>query len=438
MSPNLISLINYLRDLTRYRVAAYFKKNIPPPVAPLITKDDTAFTRFLIQHGLTTDEFTILALALAPHIQPTIFDGIIAEFLPQGGDFAAFGGVKGTNQRSFQPTGETAVFLLAGNDLGRRIDVQKTFDPDHFFATDRIISLEELRPGEPVMSGRLILEPEFVELFTLDKIVRPRFGLNFPAERVETAMEWDDLVLAEQTMSQIQELNSWLNHGDTLLNEWEMGKRIKPGYRALFWGPPGTGKTLTSALLGKYSSRDVYRVDLSMVVSKFIGETEKNLASLFAKAENKDWILFFDEADALFGKRTSIRDAHDKYANQEVSYLLQRIEGYNGLVILATNFKSNIDDAFIRRFQSIVHFPLPNANERLTLWKKSLPFKHLKLDGINLENIAHRYELSGASINNIIQQCCLKALDSGDLHVSESTLREEIRKEFNKDGKIVN
>ena len=132
----------------------------------------------------------------------------------------------------------------------------------------------------------------------------------------------------------------------------------------LFYGPPGTGKTLTAGLLGNELEIDVYKVDISMVVSKYIGETEKNLELLFARAADKGWILFFDEADALFGKRTGVRDAHDKYANQEVSFLLQRIEDFNGLIILATNMKNNIDDAFIRRFNSIIRFPLPNAEER--------------------------------------------------------------------------
>src|SRR5665811_1345635 len=121
--------------------------------------------------------------------------------------------------------------------------------------------------------------------------------------------------------------------------------------------------------------RDVYRIDLSQVVSKFIGETEKNLEKIFNKAESKDWILFFDEADALFGKRSNVNNAHDKYANQEVSYLLQRVEDFAGLIILASNFKSNIDQAFVRRFNAIIHFPMPNASERHKIWISSIPPK---------------------------------------------------------------
>ena len=180
----------------------------------------------------------------------------------------------------------------------------------------------------------------------------------------------------------------------------------------------------------------MFRIDLSMIISKFIGETEKNLAQLFDRAENKDWILFFDEADALFGKRTGVRDAHDRYANQEVSYLLQRVETFGGLVILASNFKANIDEAFIRRFQSIIHFPMPRASERLRLWQQSLP-KNVQLDGdVNLKILSERYELSGASIVNIVQYCCLNALSRNDKAMTNDDLRMGVAREFSKEGKI--
>jgi SpoVK/Ycf46/Vps4 family AAA+-type ATPase len=208
--------------------------------------------------------------------------------------------------------------------------------------------------------------------------------MNFPAQHLETTYNWDDLVLGDTTRRQIAELENWVNYQQVLMTDWGMERKLKPGYRALFHGPPGTGKTLTASLLGKYTGKPVFRIDLSMIVSKFIGETEKNLSKLFEKADNKNWILFFDEADALFGKRTNVKDAHDKYANQEASYLLQRVEQHNGLVILATNFKNNIDEAFMRRFQSVIHFPLPNADERFTMWQKSFPQKANLNGHINL------------------------------------------------------
>ena len=425
-----------LHDLTRYRVAAYLGRELPVPEAPTLPDDGSPFHRFVADNRLSVDEFTVLCTALAPHLLPSFFDDIIAEFLPQGGDFPAFGGVKGINHRGFLPTGETALFLLAGKDEDRRRQVMQLFDPEHLFAKKRVLYLEELRAGEPVSTGRLILDPEYAELFTRGQISRPRFGMNFPADRLETLMEWSDLVLPAPILRQVQELEGWLRNGTRLLDEFGMRKRLKPGFRALFHGPPGTGKTLTAALLGKNTGRDVYRVDLSMVISKFIGETEKNLSNLFDKAENKDWILFFDEADALFGKRTGVRDAHDKYANQEVAYLLQRVEHFNGLVILASNFKTNIDDAFMRRFQSIIHFPMPGPVERLSIWQKSFPDK-MQTGAVNLNALAQRYELSGAGILNVVQYACLQALERNDDKVQESDVREGIVREFSKEGKIV-
>ena len=174
-----------------------------------------------------------------------------------------------------------------------------------------------------------------------------------------------------------------------------------------------------------------------MVVSKFIGETEKNLANLFDKAENKNWILFFDEADALFGKRTSVRDAHDKYANQEVSFLLQRTEGYAGLVILATNFKSNIDDAFTRRFQSHIFFPSPKYNERIRLWQKAFPKKVNFDNNVDLSGFARQFELTGAQIMNVVQYACLQTLHNKSVTITKDDLLQGINKEFNKEGKTI-
>jgi SpoVK/Ycf46/Vps4 family AAA+-type ATPase len=237
-------------------------------------------------------------------------------------------------------------------------------------------------------------------------------------------------------MLQIRDIENWIKYNDTLLNDWGMKKRIKPGYRALFHGPPGTGKTLTATLLGKHTGKDVFRIDLSRVVSKYIGETERNLARLFAKAENKDWILFFDEADALFGKRTDIRDAHDKYANQEVAYLLQRIEGYGGLVILASNQRGNIDDAFVRRLQTIIQFPMPRPEERYEIWRKTFPAQIAVADDIDWRAIAARHELTGANILNVTHYCAVDVLAKKSLRLDLKGLEAAIQREYIKEGKL--
>ena len=438
MSPNLSTTLSFLAALVRYRLAQHFGQEAQPPQVPAMQDDDSPLTRFVQHRRLTVDEYVTLAVGLAPHLLPSFFDDLVSEFLPQGGDFPPIGGVKGANQRSSLPTGETVLFLLAGGDLARRLEVQRLFGSQHYFVKEKILYLEELKAGEPLSSGRLILDTEYVELFTLGYVTPPRMGTNFPAQHITTELEWSDLILNQQTMDQLQEVQVWIEHNDTLLYDWKMYRKLKPGFRALFYGPPGTGKTMAASLLGKYTGHDVYRIDLSMMVSKYIGETEKNLATLFDKAENKKWILFFDEADALFGKRTSVRDAHDRFANQEVSYLLQRVEEFPGLSILASNFKSNLDEAFTRRFQSVVYFPVPKPAERLTLWQQTFP-PAVQLDAtINLRQIAEKYELSGSNIVNIVHYCCLQALAADSNIITLEILITGINREFVKENKVIN
>ena len=237
------------------------------------------------------------------------------------------------------------------------------------------------------------------------------------------------MILDYDTQEALEEINTWIKHQHTILENWGLNRILKPGYRALFYGPPGTGKTLAATLLGKKNQMDVYRVDLSMIVSKYIGETEKNLAKVFDMAENRNWILFFDEADALFGKRTSTNTSNDRHANQEVAYLLQRIEDFPGTIILATNLRSNIDEAFSRRFQSVIYFPMPNEEQRYELWKNMLPPTWLKEQNNELVTLAAETELSGGSITNVVRRCALQLLMSGKKTLDTQTLKEALEKE---------
>ncbi|WOD42849.1 ATP-binding protein [Hwangdonia lutea] len=429
------TMFGYLKNRLIARLSYELKNESIQIVQPDLDKLRSPLQQFTLEQAFTEDEFTLLLLALIPHIFPNFLNDIISDFLPKGGEFPEFGGVKGKNHRGILPTGETVQYILAGNDLEKRIEVTELFNEDHIFAKKGILYLDSVPKGEPVMSGQLILEPEFVELLTTGTVLKPKMSSDFPAQRIETDLVWEDLILNKKTLQQIKEIETWLKYNHILLNDWNMKSRIKPGYRVMFHGPPGTGKTLTANLLGKYTERDVYRIDLSLVVSKYIGETEKNLSKLFDKAKSKDWILFFDEADAIFGKRTNVRDAHDKYANQEVSYLLQRIEAHPGLVILASNFKSNIDTAFTRRFQSMIEFELPTSMERLALWKNNLPRKITVEKSIDLDELAKKYEITGANIVNVIQYACLKTISENNKSILKSHLLEGIKKEYQKEGK---
>jgi ATPase family associated with various cellular activities (AAA) len=379
----------------------------------------------------------VLMLGLIPHIQPQLLDIFFMANKNLSRGYTEFGGVKGNRHSGFIPTIETALFLLAGNDLGKRFRMHRLFEPDHIFLLHNIIQLETAGNAEPSFSSSIILTDEYVDFFTTGKFRKPVFSTQFPAKQLTTQMNWGDLVVDEYTALQLDEIRIWMQQGQRLHKDWQMGNKFKPGYKALFHGPPGTGKTLTASLLGRQYNIDVYRVDLSMVISKYIGETEQNLEKVFKKAENKNWILFFDEADALFGKRTGISDAHDKYANQEVSYLLQRLEEYPGLVILASNMRNNMDEGFTRRLQSIIHFPKPQPKERYRIWLNAFSTQCIRPPDEELERLASQYELSGGSIMNVVHYASLMALNRGDSQVVVDDLVKGIKKEFNKEGKTI-
>ena len=392
---------------------------------------------FEFEQPVSVYEKLLILFALVPHIQPKFFDSLIQELYPQGGEFPEFGGVKTGNNRGMVPTGETALFILAGNDMEERLKIQELFSDYGQLFKQNILWLEHVKEGEPAMSGRMIISHEWIDKLLFGKISKPKFSPDFPAKLISTKMEWNDLVLHEQTADQINDIKIWLEYNKELSNDPNIARKIKPGYRALFYGPPGTGKTLTASLLGKQFDKDVYRVDLSQVISKYIGETEKNLEKIFTRAEHKNWILFFDEGDALFGKRTNVQSSIDKHANQEVSYLLQRVEDFPGLMILASNYKSNLDAAFLRRFNALIYFPMPDAGERLELWKKSLPSNILIDEAADFKKFADQYELSGSSILNVMHYASLKAIANQSYIIRHSDIIDGIRRELLKEEKSI-
>lgn len=441
-AATLVAEIEWLEKVVQTRLRLYAAlpaaaENISDLAPPDLATDKSVLAEFVRYYRLQAAERLVLMLALLPHIAPQVLGNIVKSAGVEVDVSVELGGAKATDARGFFPTGQTALFLLAGNNLSQRFQVQQLFAADHPFRLHSILSLAPVGQGEPFYNGRLLLNEEYIDFFTEGSLRKPLFSTDFPAKRVHTHLDWNDLVLDGYTASQLEEIRIWLQHGERLRSGWGLHKRLKPGYKALFYGPPGTGKTLAAALLGKQCNRDVFRVDLSMVVSKYIGETEKNLEKVFQKAEHKNWILFFDEADALFGKRTAVSDAHDRYANQEIAYLLLRLEDYNGLVILSSNMRSNVDEAFGRRLQAVVHFPLPKPAERLRLWKESFSAGCSLAKDVDLETIAEKFELAGGSITNVVQYASLMALNRGGETIHRTDLLEGIRKEYIKEGKTV-
>lgn len=433
---NLARGLAFLEGLVAVRVAELAGTPGPELPQPTLVDDGSPLAELARRRGPDFDEYAVLMLALAPHVRPALLDAAIGAGLTEGRDLPQAGGRRDRHSRALFATGETACFLLAGDDLEARFAVQRLFGPDHWFARDGVLRLEPAEPGAPILSGRLLMARDWVERLTLGAPTPPAFSAAFPARRVSAGLAWEDLVIDPVAERRLAEIRRWLRHRRALAERAMPPGRLRPGFRALFHGPPGAGKTLAAGLLGKSAGMEVYRVDLSAVVSKYIGETEKNLSGLFDSARARDWVLFFDEADALFGKRTGVKDAHDRYANQEVSYLLQRVEDHDGLVILATNLRANMDEAFLGRFDAIVRFSLPDAAERRRIWLSAMPRDPAPEDPEAFAAVMARFELSGRAIVGALQFAALAALEAGApvLRLEDAVIGA--RRELEKEGRI--
>jgi len=256
------------------------------------------------------------------------------------------------------------------------------------------------------------------------------------AERIVARRSFSELVLPSEQLQQIQELASQVEQRGRVYEQWGFGAKLNrgKGIAALFAGPSGTGKTMAAEVLAHHLDLDLYRIDLASVISKYIGETEKNLRRLFEAAEAGGAILFFDEADALFGKRSEVRDSHDRYANIEINYLLQRMEDYRGLAILATNRKSLLDQAFLRRLRFLVDFPFPSAADRSRIWQGAFPAE-AEVETLDYAALG-KLEISGGNISNIALNAAFLAAAQG-VHINMDHLLTAARREYVKIDKLI-
>ncbi|MDE1460679.1 ATP-binding protein [Spartinivicinus poritis] len=449
--------LDWLQRVIMTRIQLYFKQDcsfsdILQVVPPALTGKTDYYPELLQQYSFDYCGRLLLVLSLAPHLRPEVLDIFFTKNTGFDRPYSEFGGLPVDGHGGFWPTVETAAFIWSGGDLAKRLQLQQyiRINPtlpnqgeqptpvlvgQSGFHQSAVLPVNHIEQ-ENMFTAKLIVSDGFLRKISGQLPYQPRYGHHFPAEPITTQLTWEDLVLSPEVMDQVEEIRAWITHRSTLLNDWQLKKKIQPGFRSLFYGPPGTGKTLTATLLGKVTDMPVYRVDLSMVVSKYIGETEKNLSQVFDQAEKQDWILFFDEADALFSKRTETVSANDRHANQEVAYLLQRIEHFPGIVLLATNLKSNIDEAFLRRFQSVIHFSMPDAEHRYVLWKGAFANPERLAANVDFTEIANEYELSGGAIINVLRYASLMALRQGNQQVKLQDIRQGIQKEFRKLGRI--
>ncbi|MDF2188605.1 ATP-binding protein [Paraflavitalea sp. CAU 1676] len=378
-----------------------------------------------------------ISLCLVPILHSDLLDNFIKQEFGAEGDFPLAGGIRGNQHRGIMPTGETWMYCCCGNDTAKRVEFIQTI-PVYLSLPNSLLNIEAALPGEPFLSGRLVFSSYFRKQFQDHSLVyEQRFSNLNLGGFMNTQLTLDDLVLTEPVKRCIDEIKHWQYFQEHNTGSVAFTKRLKQGLKVIFFGKSGTGKTQTATIMAQQLGKPIYRIDLSQIVSKYIGETEKNLSKIFEAAEHKNWVLFFDEGDALFGKRTSVNSSNDRYANQEVAYLLQRIEDYPGIIILSTNLKENIDPAFLRRFQIIAEFPMPDQVQRHAIWEKllaELPEGMVQMNELDWSEIT-KTELSGGGITNIIQYALLKSTYQ-QVPIGLPMLKEGIIRELRKENRL--
>jgi hypothetical protein len=331
--------------------------------------------------------------------------------------------------RRFERWQHAAGSALSGDDAARLADtfrfgrtrIARTLALASGLARVRQAPRQALSVNDLIDAGRILTTPK----------------LNRFAVRVEPHFGWEDIVLPRDKAEQLRRIASWKRLRPYVYERWGFGRKLPRGrgVNILFAGPSGTGKTMAAEVLARDLSLDLFQIDLSSVVSKFVGQTEKHLAAIFREAADTQSLLFFDEADALFGKRTEIKDAHDRYANIEINFLLQRIEQFDGIVILATNMRRNLDDAFVRRLTDVLDFPFPDEALRQRIWRGHFPSEAVCDRDVDLEFLARQFTLTGGSIKNIVMDAAFRAAGE-QRRIGMTHLMQATHAELQKEGKL--
>ena len=333
---------------------------------------------------------------------------------------------------------EDMIFSILGDEdiqnvqAGKDIDVQAlastySMTPGQIRQTLTAAAAEAVSTGNKSISTDNIMSGVRV-------MCRPR--LSGLAEPLKASFTWDDLMLGTDQLRLLHELCGRIKYRFQVNEEWGFNKKLPygKGVSVCLYGPPGTGKTMTAQVLAREFGLDAYRIDMSRILDKYIGETEKKLAELFDAARDCNAVLFFDEADALFGKRSEVNDSKDKYANAETAYLLQRMEQHNGVSILATNAVQNFDEAFKRRISFMVNIPMPDADIRKKIWHSVFP-EEAPLSGVDLDFFAEKYELSGSSIKSVaVSSAFLAAAENSE--ITKNVIGQALKEEYLKTGRI--
>ncbi|WP_299463284.1 ATP-binding protein [uncultured Microscilla sp.] len=380
--------------------------------------------------SFTQEERIVIVALLANQVHPDLWNAFGKAFEEYGLEptkMKHLGLSQLTETPYLQATFGTLLFLLGGTKPQEQTKVWKLFTPE---APLNALSVLEWPSAEstPSMNTMLRLSAPVFHQLTTNQVLHPQYSSDFPATLLTTTKTWDDLIVDEETNTLLAQACKWVQYYPQVQQATQGNQR--QGYRLLMEGPSGTGKTMAAALLGQAADKPVYRIDISNIVDKYVGETSKKLRRIFEIAEAQDWILFFDEGDALFGKRSEgSSSSNERYANQEVSYLLYKLEEYPGMIFLATNHATAIDQAFQRRFHSWIAFQTPDKYTRAQLWRHFFEKPgYLQLDPAisqaQFRELAEAANVSAAWIEQFYAYCVLQATAKGTNSISAEEMRQ--------------
>lgn len=403
------------------------------PLPPV--NDESAYGRLILEQNFNSTDRVLLLLALAAGFAPETLSPLAALASDKENGIIT-GGFFRQGDLQLYPTIRTAVFLLSGNDLEARSYYAGYFHSKHRLFTSSIVLAEPRHEQSVFQNYEILLNDQFLATLFHGEAPRLDGDHGFPARRSTRKHSLADVVLAEKTKKEIEKLRRFTRHMKEL---WEINKnkRYRNNFISIFSGDPGTGKSHTAEAVGNEFGLPVYKVNFAQMVSKYIGETEKNLERVFDRFDRQPCILFFDEAESVFGKRTEVSDSHDQHANNMQSYLLQKIEDFSGIVILATNVQNlfqYFDKAFQRRIRLIATFEFPDYPERLQLWNSSIEAPFSFEEGLT-ERLAKNYQFTGGSIFNLVSDAILDAMEKETKVITFEMVDAAMADEFKKTGR---
>jgi AAA+ superfamily predicted ATPase len=403
------------------------------PLPPL--KNGTSYERLVNEHQLSETDRVVLNVAFAALINPAIFVPFMLQFKnPE--KRALYGGIVKEEAAQFYPTVRTAIYLLAGNDEEMMNYNLCLFNNRHKLFTSNLLTTRATQESSSFLDYEIIFNDQFIATILQGDEPRLDGDSGFPARRGKHTHTMNDVILDEKPLKELEKLRRFARN---MKNLWTLpnSKKYRQNFICIFSGDPGTGKSHTAEAIGNELSLPVYKVNFAQLVSKYIGETEKNLERVFDRFSGQPSILFFDEAESIFSKRIEVKDSHDKHSNNEQSFLLQKIEEYNGIVILATNVQNlsqYFDKAFQRRIRQIITFSFPEYPERIRLWENALGKPFVYQEGL-VDNLAKNYQFSGGGIYNIISEAVIEALDRNTETITFELLENAMMDEFKKTGR---